>query len=489
MLVPEISLTPQTVSLFRRRFGGNVAILHSGLSAVERYLEWEKIRQEKINIVVGARSAVFAPLKKPGVIIIDEEHDTSYKQESTPRYHARETAIQRARHHNAVVILGSATPSFESRRKAEQDTYQYLKLPNRIGERLLPLVQLIDMRRERDQRKNFSILSHDLKQGILERLEHKEQVFLFLNRRGTANYVLCRKCGFVFECKSCSVSLTFHGKAQNLLCHYCGFTAIMPNQCVECGGEVIRFSGFGTQKLEEEVRGLFPKANILRMDRDTTRNRSAFENMYRNMNSGDVDILIGTQMITKGHDFHNVTLVGVVYADLSLHIPDFRSSERTFQLLTQVAGRAGRGHVPGRVLIQAHNPDHYVYDYVEDHDYDGFYKKELQLRKRLHYPPLNHLVTLSMESNEEGTCESAMNALADQLGERLSAFPKVELLGPARAALYRLKDQYRRHLILRAPHSETLQDFLKDCRDILEPLRSSTSKTKLTLEVDPMNML
>ncbi len=489
MLVPEISLTPQTVSLFRRRFGSNVAILHSGLSAVERYLEWEKIRQEKVSIVVGARSAVFAPLKRPGVIIIDEEHDTSYKQESTPRYHARETAIQRARANNAIVILGSATPSFESRHKADQGEYQYLKLPNRIGERLLPLVKLIDMRKERDERKNFSILAHDLKQGILERLEQKEQVFLFLNRRGTANYVLCRKCGFVFECRSCSVSLTFHGKAQNLLCHYCGFTAVMPDKCAECGGEVIRFSGFGTQKLEEEVRGLFPKANILRMDRDTTRNRSAFDTMYREMNSGSIDILIGTQMITKGHDFHNVTLVGVVYADLSLHIPDFRSSERTFQLLTQVAGRAGRGRVPGRVIIQAHNPDHYVYDYVGGHDYDGFYKKEIQLRERLNYPPLSRLVTLHMESNDERLCESTMNNLSGQLAEQLSTFPKVELLGPARAALYRIKDQYRRHLILRAPTADDLQKFLKHCREFLDPLRSSTSKTKLTVEVDPMNML
>jgi len=385
MLVPEISLTPQTVNRFQRRFGSKVAILHSGLTNIERYLEWKKIREEQVSIVVGARSAVFAPFKNLGILIIDEEHDTSYKQDSVPRYHARETAIARAQACGAVVILGSATPSLESRRKTVNGEYQYLALEDRIGDRLLPVIRIVDMRKERDESKNYSIFSIPLKQAMMDRLEQKEQMFLFLNRRGTANYVVCRKCGFVFECLRCSVSLTFHGNSKTLRCHYCDFSAPMPGQCTECSGEIIRFSGFGTQKLEEETRALFPQARIKRMDRDTMKTRGSFENIYNEMRNGDIDILIGTQMITKGHHFPNVTLVGVVYADLSLHIPDFRSSERTFQLLTQVAGRAGRGKIPGTVIVQAHNPDHYVFDYVPQHDYNGFFENEMSLRQKLNY--------------------------------------------------------------------------------------------------------
>lgn len=489
MMVPEISLTPQTVHLFRRRFGENVAILHSGMSAVERYLEWEKIRQGKVAIVIGARSAVFAPLGNLGIIIVDEEHDGSYKQDATPRYHARETAIARARGAGAVVVLGSATPSMESRYKAEQGQYRYLSLPKRIGTRSLPVVKLVDMRKERDERKNYSIFSVEMKRAILERLDAGEQVFLFLNRRGTANYVVCRKCGFVFECPHCSVSLTFHGRAQRLVCHYCGLNRVMPGHCAECGGEVIRFSGFGTQKLEADARALFPAARIARLDRDTTRTRSAFEAMYRDMREGRLDILIGTQMITKGHDFPNVTLVGVVYADLSLHIPDFRSCERTFQLLTQVAGRAGRGTVPGRVIVQAHNPDHYVYGYVTRHDYDGFFARELELRRRLHYPPLAQLATLAIECPDEARGEAYMQQLQSLLGPIVRATQGIELLGPAKAALYRLHDQYRWHFIFRSRSSETLQNVLYRVMQVPEVHRPPHANIKVTLDVDPVNML
>lgn len=489
MMVPEISLTPQTVYLFRRRFGENVAILHSGISAAERYLEWEKIRQGQVSIAIGARSAVFAPLNNLGIVIIDEEHDGSYKQDATPRYHARETAIARAEGAGAVVVLGSATPSMESRHKAGQGHYRYLTLPQRIGTRSMPVVKLIDMRRERDEKKNYSIFSLEMKRAILERLDAGEQVFLFLNRRGTANYVVCRKCGFVFECPHCSVSLTFHGRARTLICHYCNLTRVMPDHCVECGGEVIRFSGFGTQKLEEETRGLFPAARIARLDRDTTRTRSAFDAMYRDMREGRLDILIGTQMITKGHDFPNVTLVGVVYADLSLHIPDFRSCERTFQLLTQVAGRAGRGTVPGRVVIQAHNPDHYVYDYVTHHDYDGFFEKEFELRRRLHYPPLSQLASLAVECPDEAQGEACMQTLHAELEPIVRETEGVELLGPARAALYRLHDHYRWHFIFRSAHAATLQNVLDRVVQLDAVRRPSHSSIRLTLDVDPVNML
>lgn len=489
MMVPEISLTPQTVFLFRRRFGENVAILHSGLSAVERYLEWEKIRQGEVPIAIGARSAVFAPLKNLGIVVIDEEHDGSYKQDSTPRYHARETAIARAQTAGAVVVLGSATPSMESRQKAMNGEYQYLTLPKRIGTRLMPTVHLVDMRKERDERKNYSIFSVEMKRAILERMDQREQVFLFLNRRGTANYVVCRKCGFVFECPHCSVSLTFHSRSKRLMCHYCNLTRVMPGHCVECGGEVIRFSGFGTQKLEEETRALFPAARIARLDRDTTRTRSAFEAMYRDMREGRIDILIGTQMITKGHDFPGVTLVGVVYADLSLHIPDFRSCERTFQLLTQVAGRAGRGTIPGRVVIQAHNPDHYVYDYVARHDYNGFFDKELALRQRLHYPPLTQLVTLAIEHPSEAQGEAYMQHLQSQLAPLIREAEGVELLGPARAALYRLQDQYRWHFIFRSRHDESLQALVRKVKQLDAIQKPPGSQFKITLDVDPVNML
>jgi primosomal protein N' (replication factor Y) len=489
MLVPEISLTPQTVSRFQRRFGSNVAILHSGLTNIERYLEWKKIREEKVSIVVGARSAVFAPFKNLGVLIIDEEHDTSYKQDSVPRYHARETAIQRAQACDAVVILGSATPSLESSRKTTTGEYEYLTLEERIGDRLLPVIRIVDMRKERDVAKNYSIFSIPLKQAMMDRLEQKEQMFLFLNRRGTANYVVCRKCGFVFECLRCSVSLTFHGNSKTLRCHYCDFSVPMPGKCVECSGEIIRFSGFGTQKLEEETQTLFPKARIKRMDRDTMKTRGSFENIYNEMRKGDIDILIGTQMITKGHHFPNVTLVGVVYADLSLHIPDFRSSERTFQLLTQVAGRAGRGKIPGTVIVQAHNPDHYVFDYVPQHDFNGFSEKELGLREKLNYPPFTQLVALEIESETSPEGEAAVNHLKQFLSEPVRQSPGVELLGPSRAAMYRINNRFRWHLILRSKEAAPLQSLVTQCLANQQLRKLTTGKIKITVDVDPMNLL
>ena len=489
MLVPEISLTPQTVNRFQRRFGSKVAVLHSGLTNIERYLEWKKIREEQVSIVVGARSAVFAPFKHLGVLIIDEEHDTSYKQDSVPRYHARETAIERAQSCGAVVILGSATPSLESRQKTTTGEYEYLTLEERIGDRLLPVIRIVDMRKERDEAKNYSIFSIPLKQAMMDRLEQKEQVFLFLNRRGTANYVVCRKCGFVFECLRCSVSLTFHGNSKTLRCHYCDFSAPMPGKCTECSGEIIRFSGFGTQKLEEETQALFPKARIKRMDRDTMKTRASFENIYNEMRSGDIDILIGTQMITKGHHFPNVTLVGVVYADLSLHIPDFRSSERTFQLLTQVAGRAGRGKVPGSVIIQAHNPEHYVFDYVPQHDYNGFFEKELSLREKLNYPPFTQLVALEIESDTEPEGEAAVHLLKQFLSEPVRESSGIELLGPSRAALYRINNRYRWHLILRSRETAPLQSLVTLCLANRQLRKLTTRKIKITVDVDPMNLL
>ncbi len=487
MMVPEISLTPQTVERFHQRFGDRVAILHSGLSQTERFMEWKKIRDGKVSIAVGARSAVFAPFKNLGIVVIDEEHDGSYKQDSNPRYHARDTAVMRAKSLDAIVIMGSATPSLESTQNTRLGKYQYLSLENRIGERMLPLVNLVDMKKERKEFKNFAMLSGALSSAIRDRLSRKEQIFLFLNRRGTARFVFCPDCGYVLECAHCSVTLTFHSAEDRLLCHYCNFRARMPSHCVECHGKVIRFSGFGTQKLEEEVKKLFPDARVTRLDRDTTRGRDSFANMHRNMNAGNIDILIGTQMITKGHDFPNVTLVGVVHADLSLNIPDFRSCERSFQLLTQVAGRAGRGQVPGKVIIQTNNPDHYMFEFVREHDVNAFHEKELKLRQQLNYPPFTRLVAIEIVSADERLGQNT----AQKLGRALAATVKkgVELLGPSKAALYQIQNKFRWHLILRGQNMQSLQKILADCKELHELKSASGGKIKIAIDVDPFNLL
>jgi primosomal protein N' (replication factor Y) (superfamily II helicase) len=487
MMVPEISLTPQTVARFRQRFGDRVAILHSGLSQKERFIEWKKIYDKQVSIAIGARSAIFAPFENLGIIVIDEEHDGSYKQESTPRYHARDTAVIRARSQNAVVLLGSATPSLESIHNTQLDKYKYLSLEKRVGERMLPIASLVDMREERKEFKNFSILSGQLIAAIRDRLSRKEQIFLFLNRRGTARFVYCPDCGYVVECNHCSVTMTFHGNEDKLLCHYCSFSAPMPGHCIECQSEVIRFSGFGTQKLEEETIKLFPKAKIRRLDRDTTQSKSAFVNMHRDMQSGEIDILIGTQMITKGHDFHNVTLVGVVAADVALNIPDFRSCERAFQLLIQVAGRAGRGKVPGKVIIQTNNPDHYMFEFVIEHDVKAFHNKELKLRKRLNYPPYTKMIALEVVCENEMQGQNAIGKLRQSLSRLVSREKFVELIGPSKAALYRIQNKFRWHLLLRSGNMKQLQKILLKCSELNE--LKAFGKIKLSIDVDPLNLL
>ncbi len=489
MIVPEISLTPQTVERFRQRFGDRVAVLHSGLTQKERFYEWGKIRDEKVSIAVGARSAIFAPFKNLGIIVIDEEHDTSYKQESCPRYHARDSAIIRAQKQNAVVLLGSATPSLESIKNAERGKYHYLSLKNRVHNRLLPIVKVINMKAEMDSKKNFSIFSTLLKKSIFDRIKRGEQIFLFLNRRGTANHVFCKECSFVFECPHCSVTLTFHSKKNFLLCHYCNFFTRKPECCADCGGAVIRFSGFGTQKLEDETKKLFPQARIARLDRDTVKGRESFEAVHRKMNLGEIDILIGTQMITKGHDFPNVTLVGVLYADLSLHIPDFRSAERSFQLLTQVAGRAGRGKVPGLVIIQSLLSGHYVFDFVKEHDFTGFSEKELALREKLKYPPFTRMVSIEIESEHEQAGEKFANSLHKTLVRITNKISGIEVLGPARASLYQINNRFRRHLILRSYDYRKLHSALRRLYETPEIKKFSNSKVKLILDVDPVSLM
>lgn len=489
MLVPEISLTPQTVGRFKARFGEGVAVLHSGLSQRERYGEWKRIREGSVSIVVGARSAIFAPFKNLGLIVVDEEHDASYKQESTPRYHARDTAIVRARMNGAAVILGSATPSLETRRNAETGKCQRLSLPRRIGDAFLPLVEIVDMREERREKKNFSILCISLINGIRRRLKRGEQAFIFLNRRGAASQVFCQGCGFVYHCPHCSVTLTLHRDNDSLRCHYCNYSTRLAGACVECGDELIQFKGFGTQKLQEEVQRMFPGARVARMDRDSMRSRNAFDEMYRDMTSGSVDILIGTQMITKGHDFPKVTLVGVVYSDLALNIPDFRSSERAFQLLTQVAGRAGRGETPGQVVVQTHNPEHYVYRFVQSHDYEGFYAEELQFRERLNYPPYSRMAALEIDAAQPRQAEALARSVKKEMARALSGTRGAELLGPSPAALFKLKNRFRWHLILRATGSGPLQAVLKKYNATGHGKKKLFPGANLTLDVDPVNLL
>lgn len=399
MLVPEIALTPQMVLRFKRRFGDEVAVLHSGLSKGERYDEWQKIRDGKARVSVGARSSVFAPFKNLGMIIIDEEHESSYKQEDYPRYHARDIAQWRSEYHQCPLILGSATPSLESFARAEKGVYELLSLPNRVNQQALPEVEIVDMREELNSG-NRSMFSNQLRDAIQQRLDNQEQIVLFLNRRGYASFMLCRDCGHVPQCPNCDISLTYHKSTDQLKCHYCGHQEVPPNQCPNCESEHIRQMGTGTQRVEELLQEAFQEARIIRMDVDTTSRKGAHEKLLNDFGSGKGDILLGTQMIAKGLDFPNITLVGVLNADTMLNLPDFRASERTYQLLTQVAGRAGRHEKEGQVLIQTYNPDHYAIKDVQENDYTAFFQKEMNYRKIGKYPPYFFLINFTIAHKE-----------------------------------------------------------------------------------------
>ena len=399
MLVPEISLTPQMTERFRSRFGELVAVMHSGLSVGEKYDEWRKVQQGKVKVVVGARSAIFAPFTNVGVIILDEEHETTYKQEDAPRYHARDVAIWRSQYHQCPVILGSATPSLESYARAQKGVYTLLTLKTRAMQQALPTVSVVDLRAEL-QKGNRSMFSEKLVEAMRTRIDKNEQIVLFLNRRGYSSFVLCRDCGTVVQCKNCDISLTYHRTQEKLKCHYCGYEEQVPNVCPQCQSEHIRYFGTGTQKVEEEIYRLFPEARVLRMDVDTTKQKGAHEAILEAFGQGKAHILLGTQMIAKGLDFPNITLVGVLSADTSLHLPDYRAAERTFQLLTQVSGRAGRHEKLGEVVIQTYTPEHYAIELSKEQRYEPFYEQEMRLRKRSGYPPY-YYVALIQVSHED----------------------------------------------------------------------------------------
>jgi len=533
VLVPEIALTPQTVERFKARFSHGplqtqVAVLHSHLSAGERHDEWHKIRQGRARIVIGARSAIFAPVEPLGLIIVDEEHEHSYKQEEAPRYHARDVAVVRGQMDNAVVVLGSATPSMESFYNVQRGKYALLELPTRADDKQMPIVRVVDMRQAARKDKGTPIFSEELKEAITQRLERKEQTMLFLNRRGYSSSLQCPQCGFVAECPNCSVALTYHRRAQKICCHICGHEAPAPTACPEpkCRSAAIRYAGLGTERVEETLGKLFPHARIARMDSDLMKRKEDYRRVLGDFKAGKTDILVGTQMIAKGLHFENVTLVGVIHADLSLHIPDFRAGERTFQLLTQVAGRAGRGDVEGEVFVQSFTPFHPAIQYARRHDFTGFYEQEIEFREQLNYPPTSRLAMITFKGRNEEKVKlmaehvtrelEALASGAGQAGEKvgkreservntdaLDLFPlshpptfspapaptaplrDLILAGPAPAPLLRAETFYRYQLMLRTKQMPRVSKVLATLLERIELPEDVT----LTVDVDPVSLM
>ncbi len=484
LLVPEIALTPAVAGQFLHRFGNQVAILHSAFHDAERAEQWRRIRAGSANVVVGTRSGVFAPVRNLGLVVIDEEHDQSYKQQETPRYNGRDVAIVRAQAAGAVVVLGSATPSLESRYNAERGKYVRIELPERIERRPLPDVEVIDMRQEFLETRKLAVFSRRLVETVTERLERGEQTMLLLNRRGFSSFVACRSCGERVQCINCAVTLTYHRRDRRMLCHYCNYAQKVPTVCPKCGSEYLHFIGTGSEKVEEELHRDFPQARIARMDRDTVSGKRHFESILHGFREGDYDILVGTQMIAKGHDIPNVTLVGVVSADIGLGLPDFRSAERTFQLLTQAAGRAGRGDLPGIVLIQTINPEHYAIRFASEQNYAGFYAKEIQFRKLMRYPPFSALANVLVRSQKQ---DQAL-AMSTELGRLLDPAPEgVKVLGPAEAPVPKLKSEFRYQLLLKAANRKRLNEVLRDVQKFASERKWGA--TALVIDVDPLTLL
>lgn len=474
LLVPEISLTPQFVENFMARFGDNVAILHSGLSNGEKYDEWRKIEKKEVSIAIGTRSAIFAPFTNLGVIIIDEEHSDTYKQDNTPKYQTKEMAAFRANYHHIPLILGSATPDFIDLAKAQKKIYHLIEMKNRIGSSLLPTCYIVDMKEEMEKRN--PILSQLLQQKIQDRLDKKEQIILLLNRRGYSTFISCSSCGYTFKCPHCDITLTYHKSSNMLRCHYCGYALYKKDTCPNCQNEDLTFLGLGTEKLEMEIQKMFPTSKIVRMDQDTTSKKGAHEKIIKDFWENKYDILLGTQMISKGLDFPNVTLVGIINADTTLNIPDYKANQKTFELLYQTSGRAGRSEKKGEVIIQTFNPTNYTLKCVSHNDFYSFYKQEMQIRKKLKYPPYYYLTTVKIGSKFYEEAKTEASKVASYLKSHLSK--ETIILGPSTAAVFKFNNVYRFQIIIKYRFDDAIKKTLKDLQEIFN------LNPKVNLEID-----
>lgn len=486
MLVPEIALTPVFSRRLRGLFGDAVAILHSSLSEGERTDEWRRIKDGEARVVIGTRSAVFAPLDNLGIIVVDEEHETSYKQDETPRYHGRDTAIMRAHAAKAVVVLGSATPSLESVHNATTGKYEYMRLDTRYGNRALAAVETVDMREVFKRHGKQVTFSDEIKTAMAETFERGEQVMILLNRRGYSSFAMCRSCGDAIHCPNCDVTLTYHRYNQSLQCHYCNYIRPAPRVCPACDGQYIQYVGEGTEQLEAKLRELFPDKSIARIDRDTTRRRGSLEHLLMEFAAGSIDLIVGTQMIAKGHDFHNVTLVGVISVDAGLCLPDFRAAERTFQLLTQVAGRAGRGELRGRVVIQTYHPEHYSLVCAKAQDYDEFYRREIEFRRSMHYPPFNALINICVHDKEFDRANNTATDLAKELRDA-SRDSMLRVLGPAPAPISRIKGEHRFQILIKARSRARAREALDIA--MTKTLAHGANPRSISIEVDPVSLM
>ncbi|MEG1286535.1 MAG: primosomal protein N' [Clostridium sp.] len=484
VLVPEIALTPQMIERFKGRFGKDVALFHSRLSDGERHDEWHRVRDGNAKLIIGARSALFLPVKNLGLIIIDEEHENTYKSEHNPKYQTREVAEFLSELKGCKVILGSATPSIESYYRAISGKMKLIELNNRVDKKPMPEMEIVDMRKELKSG-NMSIFSRDLYSSVNEALSKNEQIVLFLNRRGFSTFVSCRGCGYVFKCPECDISMTYH-KNGFLVCHYCGKSAKQPKICPKCESKYVKFFGSGTEKVEDEVRRCFPKAKVLRMDVDTTRAKNSHENIYNAFKNGEGNILIGTQMISKGLDFPNVTLVGIIAADISINIPDYRSAEKTFQIITQVGGRAGRGEKEGKVIIQTYTPDYYGLIYAKNYDYEGFYDEEFAIRGLMGYPPFGKLLLINAICKNEQQLNAFMNNLAIELKKISNKYIDVNMLGPVPCIITKIRESYRWQILFKG---ELSQEFCKKIKDRLYEFNKNVyNEIRVSIDINPNNL-
>jgi len=485
ILVPEISLTPQMVERFKGRFGTNITVFHSRLSDGERFEEWMRIKNGEVNVAIGARSAIFLPFDNLGLIVIDEEHENSYKSDSNPKYNAKEIAFFKSKFYDCKVVLGSATPSVETYYASINKNIRLISIKNRVDSLPMPKVEIVDMRDEL-LNNNKSIFSRKLYEDINEALSRKEQIILFLNRRGFSSFVSCRKCGYVFKCDNCDISLTYHNSGNYLSCHYCGKKFRVQNVCPKCGSKYVKYFGLGTEKVEEEVLKKFPNARTLRMDFDTTRKKNSHENIYKSFKNGEADILIGTQMVAKGLDFKNVTLVGVIAADMSLNLPDYRAQEKTFQIITQVSGRAGRGEKRGKVIVQTYDPNNFSIVCASSNDYERFYKEEISLRYIMQYPPFSKIMLINLSSKNEKQLIDNTNNIGNIIKNKIVIYDKINMLGPSVCSINKIKNNYRWQIIIKGNLNYRIMDEIKTI--VYSNVTQSTG-VKVSIDINPNSLI